>query len=120
MGVVSTIVALIKAVPVLERLFLGVAKAYREQVAQKRLDEKLSFIDDIIDQHSGVSNPNAKARKRKKAGGSPGVSSSSSGGTGVHKGGTKNRGRARARTGKKVGRSKRNGGKSNPPGSRRG
>jgi len=91
-GIVSTIVALIKAVPVLERLFLGVAKAYREQVAKNRLDEKLSFIDDIIDQHSGVHSSDAKAGKRKKAGGSPGVSRRSRGGTGVHKGGTKNRG----------------------------
>jgi hypothetical protein len=101
-GVVSTIVALIKAVPVLERLFLGVAKAYREQVAKNRLDEKLSFIDDIVDLHSGVSNPDAKAGKRKKAGGSPRVPRRRSSGTGVHKGGSKNGGRARVRTGKKV------------------
>ena len=52
----------------------------------------ISFIDDIIDQHSGVHSSDAKAGKRKKAGGSPGVSRRSRGGTGVHKGGTKNRG----------------------------
>ena len=104
MGIISTIVALIKAVPVLERLFLGVAKSYREQVAKGRYEEKLDFIDTAIDQYhrAGVPNTNAKKGKRKKAGGSSRVSSSRSSGTGVYKGGSKNGGRARAGTGKKV------------------
>ena len=92
MGIISTIVALIKAVPVLERLFLGVVKGYREQVAKGRYEKKLDFIDATVDLHSGVPDPNAKAGKRKKAGGTPGVPRRRRGGTGVHKGGTKNRG----------------------------
>ena len=45
MGLVSAIVALCKAVPILERLFLGVADAVREAKAKARYEAKLDHID---------------------------------------------------------------------------
>ena len=45
MGLVSAIAALCKAVPVLERLFLGVADAVREAKAKARYEAKLDHID---------------------------------------------------------------------------
>jgi hypothetical protein len=49
MGLVSAIVALCKAVPVLERLFLGVADAVREAKAKARYEAKLDHIDAAVD-----------------------------------------------------------------------
>ena len=48
MGLVSAIAALCKAVPVLERLFLGVADAVREAKAKARFEAKLDHIDDAF------------------------------------------------------------------------
>lgn len=45
MGLVSAIVALCKAVPILERLFLGVADAVREANAKAMFNAKLDHID---------------------------------------------------------------------------
>jgi hypothetical protein len=45
MGLVSAIAALCKAVPILERLFLGVADAVREAKAKARYEAKLDHID---------------------------------------------------------------------------
>ena len=51
MGVVSAIIALCKAVPVLERLFLGVADGIREVKAKSRYEAKLDRIDAAVDLH---------------------------------------------------------------------
>ena len=69
MGLVSAIVALCKAVPVLERLFLGVADAVREAKAKARYEAKLDHIDDAfnafvlpdggVEQRRGVDQPPA-------------------------------------------------------------
>ena len=48
MGIISAIIALLKAVPSLERLFLKVADGVREAKAQARFDEKLGNIDAAI------------------------------------------------------------------------
>jgi hypothetical protein len=48
MGIISAIIALLKAVPSLERLFLKVADGVREAQAQQRFDEKLTHIDNAM------------------------------------------------------------------------
>jgi len=48
MGIVSAIIALLKAVPSLERLFLKIADGVREAQAKARYDEKLGNIDAAI------------------------------------------------------------------------
>jgi hypothetical protein len=48
MGIISAIVALLKAVPSLERLFLKIADGVREAKAKARFDAKLSGIDIAI------------------------------------------------------------------------
>ena len=54
MGIISAIVALLKAVPSLERLFLKVADGIREAKAKGRYDEKLTHIDNAIRLAGGV------------------------------------------------------------------
>ena len=51
MSLVSAIIALCKAVPVLERLFLKIADALREAKAKARYEDKLSVIDSAIGKH---------------------------------------------------------------------
>ena len=51
MGLVSAIAALCRAVPILERLFLGVADAVREAKAKARYNAKLSDIDAAVDRY---------------------------------------------------------------------
>ena len=48
MGIVSAIIALLKAVPSLERLFLKVSDGIREAQAKERFDAKLTHIDDAM------------------------------------------------------------------------
>jgi len=48
MGIVSAIIALLKAVPSLERLFLKIADGVREAQAKARYDEKLTHIDNAM------------------------------------------------------------------------
>ena len=54
MGLVSAIVALCKAVPILERLFLGVADAVREAKAKARYEAKLDHIDAAMHNASSI------------------------------------------------------------------
>ena len=49
MGVLSTIISLLKAIPSLERLVLKIADGLKEQKAKARRDEKLERIDSSID-----------------------------------------------------------------------
>ena len=48
MGIIGALVALLRAVPSLERLFLKVSDQLREAKAQRRYDEKLDKIDTAI------------------------------------------------------------------------
>jgi hypothetical protein len=48
MGLISAIIALLKAVPSLERPFLRIADGVKEAKAQARLDAKLGNIDAAI------------------------------------------------------------------------
>jgi|15BtaG_2_1085339.scaffolds.fasta_scaffold02583_4 hypothetical protein len=47
-GILAAIVSLLKAAPVLERLFLSVAKALNEARAEKKHEEELDEIDAAI------------------------------------------------------------------------
>ena len=51
MQIVSAIIALAKAVPVLERLFLSVADGIREAKAKSRFEAKLDHIDAAMRLH---------------------------------------------------------------------
>ena len=48
MGIISAIIALLKAVPSLERLFLKIADGVREAQAKANYDEKLTHIDNAM------------------------------------------------------------------------
>jgi len=48
MGIVSAIIALLRAVPSLERLFLRIADGVKEAKARARYDAKMSDIDAAI------------------------------------------------------------------------
>jgi len=51
MGAISAIVALCRALPVLERLFLSVADSIREAKAKARYDAKLDHINAAMRLH---------------------------------------------------------------------
>jgi hypothetical protein len=55
MGIISAIIALLKAVPSLERLFLKVADGVREAQAKNRFDAKLTHIDNAMRSARGMS-----------------------------------------------------------------
>lgn len=48
MGIVSAILALFRAVPSLERLFLNISNGIREAQAQERFNAKLTHIDNAM------------------------------------------------------------------------
>ena len=92
MGIVSALVALLRAVPSLERLFLKVSDQLREAKAQKRYNEKLDRIDDAIAAARGGGMHDSRVSGvgwNLDPDRSPAVSDSSTGSTGVHKGSTK-------------------------------
>ena len=51
MGIISAIVALLRAVPSLERLFLKISDGVREAKAKERFNAKLDHIDSAIAAH---------------------------------------------------------------------
>ena len=53
MGFISAVIALLKAVPSLERLFLKIADGVKEAKAQARYDAKLDHIDAAINAARG-------------------------------------------------------------------
>jgi len=84
MSLISAIVALCKALPVLERLFLSAADAIREAKAKARYEAKLTHIDNAMRLH-GL--PNAgRVRQHEKTDGAPSVPESSNRGAGLHQG----------------------------------
>tara|TARA_R110002020_G_scaffold241992_3_gene455296 strand:- start:9116 stop:9328 length:213 start_codon:yes stop_codon:yes gene_type:complete len=70
MGFVSAIVALLRAVPSLERLFLKIADGIKEANAKNRYDAKVDRIDALID---GVRVQHTTIRERGEADGDGGV-----------------------------------------------
>jgi len=51
MGFISAIIALLRAVPSLERLFLKIADGVKEAKAKARFDSKLDHIDNAMRVH---------------------------------------------------------------------
>jgi len=60
MGIISAIVALLRALPSLERLFLKISDGVREARAKERFDAKLTHIDNAMRTARGMlrSTPN--------------------------------------------------------------
>ena len=83
MGVIKAIVALLRAVPSLERLFLSISDGIREANAKVNYEEKLDHIDAAVDAYrmSGSKIEWSEGTDR-----SPPVSDSSEGSTSFHKG----------------------------------
>ena len=83
MGVIKAIVALLRAVPSLERLFLSISDGIREANAKVNYEEKLDNIDAAVDAHrmSGI-----KVKWSEGVDRSPPISDSSTGSTSFHKG----------------------------------
>jgi hypothetical protein len=82
-GIIKAIVALLRAVPSLERLFLSIADGVKEANAKVRYEEKLDNIDSAVDAHrmSG-----GKIEWSEGVDRSPPVSDSSEGSTSFHEG----------------------------------
>ena len=83
MGIIKAIVALLRAVPSLERLFLSIADGVKEANAKVRYEEKLDNIDSAVDAHrmSG-----GKIEWSEGVDRSPPVPDSSEGSTSFHEG----------------------------------
>jgi hypothetical protein len=101
MAILRLICAILKAVPVLERLFLAVAKQYKEKVASERYQDKLDFIDAIVDKHGELPD-NSETKQREGTDGASPVPRCCKSGTGVDKGRAKKGGRARVQNRKKM------------------
>ena len=82
MSLISAIVALCKALPVLERLFLSVSDAIREAKAKARYEAKLTHIDNAMRIH-GLPD-DAEVRERQGTDGTPAVSESGVSRAGLH------------------------------------
>lgn len=82
MGLIKAILALFRAFPALERLFVQVSNAVREANAAKRYEDKLTHIDNAMRLH-GLPD-STKVRERQGTDGTPAVSESGVSRTGLH------------------------------------
>ena len=107
MGILRLIASLLKAVPVLGRLFLRFADEKKEQKAQERYEEKLDFISNAIDKHrrAGVRDRD-EAEQREGTDGAPAVPKRRSRRTRVDGGSPKKSSRTGVSPRKKVNRKK--------------
>ena len=85
MSLISASVALCKALPVLERLFLSVSDAIREAKAKARYDAKLTHIDNAMRLH-GLPDGAGGVQQHQEADGASAVSESGNAGAGLHQG----------------------------------
>lgn len=85
MSLVGAIVALCKALPVLERLFLSVSDGIRDAKAKARYEAKLTHIDNAMRLH-GLPYGAGRIRQHQAPDGAPAVSKGGNGGAGVHQG----------------------------------
>tara|TARA_R100000084_G_scaffold9275_2_gene3197 strand:- start:3029 stop:3307 length:279 start_codon:yes stop_codon:yes gene_type:complete len=81
-GLIKAILALFKAFPALERLFVQVSNAVREANASQRYEDKLAHIDNAMRIH-GLPD-DSKVRERQGTDSTPAVSESGDGSTGLH------------------------------------
>jgi len=91
MGIVSAIVALLKAFPSLERLISDSLDGYREWVAEERRVQKHRNIDDAVNAAIGLQN--GEAQRGAGDARSPAVPGGSQGGAGLDAGGSEETGR---------------------------
>jgi hypothetical protein len=103
MGILRLIASILKAVPVLGRLFLRLADEQKEKKAQTRYEEKLDHIDDAVDKYhrAGVRDGD-KAEQRGEPDAAPPVPDSGQRSPGVDKSGPKKSSGTRVRARKKV------------------
>ena len=85
MGAISAIVALCRALPVLERLFLSVADSIREAKAKARYDAKLTHIDNAMRLH-GLPDNSGRVQQHQEADGASAVSQSGVSRASIHTG----------------------------------
>ena len=85
MSLISAIVALCKALPTLERLFLSVSDAIREAKAKARYDAKLTHIDNAMRLH-GLPDGAGGVQQHQEADGASADSEGSVSGAGLHQG----------------------------------
>ena len=100
MGVVSAIVALCRALPILERIFLNVADSIKQAKAKARYDSKLAFIDTAIaNARPGVPHSRVQGFEWcEEPDRTPRISEGGTISADVDQGGTKKGGRVRIRT----------------------
>lgn len=85
MSLVGAIVALCKALPTLERLFLSVSDAIREAKAKARYEAKLTHIDNAMRLH-GLPDNSGRVQQHQTPDGAPSVSEGSVSRAGLHQG----------------------------------
>jgi len=85
MSLVGAIVALCKALPTLERLFLSVSDAIREAKAKARYEAKLTHIDNAMRLH-GLPYGAGRVRQHQEADGASAIPKGGNGGAGLHQG----------------------------------
>lgn len=85
MSLISAIVALCKALPVLERLFLSVSDGIREAKAKARYDAKLTHIDNAMRLH-GLPYGAGRVQPHQEADGASAIPKGGNAGTGLHQG----------------------------------
>jgi hypothetical protein len=112
MGIIRLIAAILKAVPVLGRLFLRFADFQKEKKAQVRYEEKLDRIDDAVDKYhrAGVRDSD-KVEQRGEPDAAPTVPDSGERIPIVDKSGLEESGRTRVQARKKVAKRKTTNGK---------
>ena len=88
MGIISTIISLLRAIPSLERLVLKVADGVREQQARARKDEKMERIDSRINAALRVVRHEQGVQRGGSADGGAGVPGGGPGQPGLDKKGT--------------------------------
>ena len=85
MSLVGAIVALCKALPTLERLFLSVSDGIREAKAKARYEAKLTHIDNAMRLH-GLPYGAGRVQQHQTSDGAPSVSEGSVSRAGLHQG----------------------------------
>ena len=83
MGLIKAILALFKAFPTLERLFMHISDAVKEANAAKRYEDKLTHIDNALRVH-GLPD-DSKVRERQRTDGTSPIPESGVSRTGLHK-----------------------------------
>ena len=83
MGLIKAILALFKAFPTLERLFMHISDAVKEANAAKRYEDKLTHIDNALRIH-GLPD-DSKVRERQGTDGASPIPESGVSRTGLHK-----------------------------------